>query len=73
MITIMEIAKEIAKVRDVVDQIEVSGRNNAAKIAVAYDTCNSLIDSLNKAAQEIQNGTQKVSEENGESDTGTAE
>lgn len=73
MLTLMDLGNEIMKIREAVDAVEVKGRQNASLLVYAYDKCNNLIASINEAVQQIQNGTQGGTEENGESDTGDTE
>lgn len=69
MLTLMDLANEIVKIREAVDSVEVKGRQNAAALVFAYDKCNNLISSINEAMQQIQNGSQG----DGEATTATAE
>lgn len=62
MMTIDDIVNEIAKIRDVADQIEVRGKQNAAILCYVYDKCNELIASLKQTAAEIQRQNQNGSE-----------
>lgn len=66
MLTLLDIINEIINVRDVIDQVEVKGRNNQALLVYAYDHCNQLVSDLNNAAKEIQN------ESNANTDSGDA-
>ena len=76
MLTLQDIIIEIAKVRDVADQIEVRGKNNASLLCYVYDKCNSIIEELRKTAMEIQNENQaetiEAGEEHGEQNTESA-
>lgn len=73
MLTLGDIATEVAKVRQAIDQLSVAGHANHALASYAYGVCDNLIDSLNETAREIQNQVQEVGEEDGESDSGAAE
>lgn len=66
MLTLQDMINEIAKVRDVTDQIEVRGKQNATLVCYIYDKCSSLIEELQKTAMEIQNENQNVTIEAGE-------
>ena len=76
MLTLQDIINEIAKVRDVANQIEVKGKNNASLLCYVYDKCDSLIEELRKAAMEIQKENQaetiEVGEEHGEQNSESA-
>lgn len=84
MVTLLDIINEIIRIRDVLNEVEVKGRDNQACLVYAYDHCNQLISDLNKTAEEIQNGSRseeqeapvielkEVGEEIGEHDTATA-
>lgn len=76
MLTLQDIINEIAKIRDVTDQIEVRGKQNAAYLCYVYDKCSALIDELEKTALQIQNDnkaeTIEAGEENGEQHTESA-
>ncbi len=78
MITIGDIITELVNIRNVVDMIEVKGKDNASRLCYIYDKSNDLINLLNKTVEEIQNGSKnepqenitmtEVGEENGEHD-----
>lgn len=76
MLTLQDMINEIAKIRDVTDQIEVRGKQNAALLCYAYDKCSELIEELRKTAMEIQNENQtetvEAGEEHGEQNTESA-
>lgn len=64
MITIGDIINELANIRNVVDTIEVKGKDNASKLCYIYDKSNDLINVLNKTVEEIQNGSNDEPQEN---------
>ena len=76
MLTLQDIINELAKIRDVTDQIEVRGKQNATYLCYVYDKCNELIGRLDEAAREIQNENQaeaiKAGEDDGEQHTESA-
>lgn len=64
MITLGDIITELVKIRNVIDDIEVKGKENASRLCYVYDKCDDLIKALNKAAEEIQNGSKEEPQEN---------
>lgn len=64
VITIGDIITELANIRNVVDTIEVKGKDNASKLCYIYDKSNDLIGLLNKTVEEIQNGSNNEPQEN---------
>lgn len=55
MTTLGEIINEISKIRNAIDKVEVRGNENRRLLNEAYDSCEFLISSINRTAQEIQN------------------
>lgn len=56
MLTLGEIINRITRIRNTIDLIEVKRHENRELLDVAYDECTNLINSINQAANEIQNG-----------------
>lgn len=56
MLTLGDIINEITKIRNAIDGIEVKRHENRQLLEFAYDGCTNLINSINQAATEIQNG-----------------
>lgn len=73
MLTLGDIANEILKIREAVDEVEVKGQENRSRLSYAYKTCENLIECINETAREIQNQVQEAGEDDGEPDSGTAE
>lgn len=76
MVTLMDLGKEIIKIREAIDSVEIRGvdqiRKNAPYLTYAYDKCTSLIQSINQIVNDLQkpqnnqNGVNEGSEMNGE-------
>ena len=81
MVTLMDLGKEIIKIREAIDSIEIRGvdqiKKNAPYLSYAYERCNAIIRELNEIAetqlQERQNGVKDGRETDGGSDRSATE
>ena len=83
MITLQDIMNELAGIREAANQIEVTGKQNAALLCYIYDRSNELYNKLEETIKQfVQNESEnqeqpeitltEVGEENGEHDTESA-
>jgi hypothetical protein len=54
VVTLYDLGVEIIKIREAINQIQVSGQENASLIVYAHKKCNELIETINAIAS--QNG-----------------
>lgn len=71
MLSLNELVVQIAKIRNSVNSIEVRGIQNMQLIMGVYETCDHLIESLNRISEQIQN--EKSSTEEGDVNGGRIE
>lgn len=68
MDTLTDLGKEVLKIREAIDSIEIKGvdqiKKNIPFLAYAYDRCNFVIQSINQIA-ERQNGVNEGREDDG--------
>lgn len=75
MTTLLDFAKEVLKIMDALDHLEVKGRENAKQLVYAHDKCTEIIREINRIAeshgqrQENQNGDEGGCEDSGEPDS----
>ena len=72
MISPGDLLKGIQTVQTLLNQIEVRGIANAKALSISYEYLNSISEELRKTLEEIQNGTDKESDIDGENDTSSA-
>ena len=72
MISPSEIVDEIKIIQTILDQVEVRRAPNVQALAVVYERLDQLKINISNVINEIQNGTDKESEIDGENDTNSA-
>ena len=58
MVTIGDVINEIIKIREAANNLEIRGKDNAALICYICSKSDEIITELNKAAEQIQNGSE---------------
>ncbi len=59
MVTLMDLGNEVMKIREALNELEVKGKRNASILVFADETCNKIVNMINDAAKQAQNGSEE--------------
>lgn len=66
MLTFGDLGRKITEIQEAANKLEVCGLKNAYALVQINDRCNEMINMINEAVREIQNGSAEGSEKDGE-------